>query len=89
MAECPICLEEDAAFVSMTCKHEVCEVCLRKIMENSKECPLCRMDLRPPVQHVLQIQQAPPERVSCECLVIFFFMTAFVSLVFYGMAMHY
>ena len=46
MAECPVCLEEGVVFVSMACRHELCELCFEKIMKRSKECPLCRMDLR-------------------------------------------
>ncbi len=84
MVECPICLEEDAPFVSMPCKHEVCEVCLRKIMENSKECPMCRANLRQPEQI-----QVPRGSASCEKVGMVCFMLAFISLVIYGMAVHH
>ena len=90
MVECPVCLDEDSIFVSMKCKHEVCEVCLQKIMVNSKECPMCRMDLRQPEQP----EQPEPrhesqlERVSCDKIIGACFMLSLISLILYGMTLH-
>lgn len=83
MAECPVCLEEGVVFVSMACRHELCELCFEKIMKRSKECPLCRMDLRVKVcevrneREVCEVRQERNERevreerqpnTSCSCV---------------------
>jgi hypothetical protein len=90
MTECPVCLEEDLIFVSMKCKHEVCEVCLQKIMVNSKECPMCRMDLRPEARLELQPEPQPESQsVSCDKLTGACFMLTLISLILYGMTLRH
>jgi hypothetical protein len=59
MAECPICMEEDVKFVAMECGHELCDACLKKIMDVSKECPMCRLPLT----------EAPKESAFCQKIV--------------------
>ena len=47
--ECPVCLEEGKHMMELTCKHQLCEECLRSCIrcsvsdrKSTFECPLCR-----------------------------------------------
>lgn len=79
MAECPVCLEEGVVFVSMACRHELCELCFEKIMKRSKECPLCRMDLSKveilrddrevrEVRDDREVREVRQHNTSCSCV---------------------
>jgi hypothetical protein len=60
-------MEDGAVFVSMVCQHEVCDLCLKKIMTGSKQCPFCRIDLS---------QEELQENVSCGR---FYFVLSLIS----------
>jgi hypothetical protein len=47
--ECPVCLEDGKRMMELTCKHQLCEECLRSCIrcsisdrKSTFECPLCR-----------------------------------------------
>jgi hypothetical protein len=42
MEKCPICYKVRVEFVALKCGHPVCYVCLRKCLNYSEHCPVCR-----------------------------------------------
>ena len=45
MTECPICLEEIQKKAVLSCKHEMCSVCIIKWLNEDHSCPICRAEV--------------------------------------------
>ena len=44
---CPICLSEMEKVTTTYCKHQFCSTCIKKSLEYSNTCPVCRSILVP------------------------------------------
>jgi hypothetical protein len=83
-------MEETVAFVSMDCRHELCDACLQKVMASSKECPMCRLKLSKQtaneINHVIEIHEVIQE-VECSKPAILCLLFLTVSFIMYGMSL--
>uniref|UniRef100_A0A336M5Y6 CSON010745 protein n=1 Tax=Culicoides sonorensis TaxID=179676 RepID=A0A336M5Y6_CULSO len=41
-SNCPICLIQFKTSIVTNCGHQFCNLCLKKCMKRSKDCPVCR-----------------------------------------------
>ena len=44
--ECPICLEDLEEFALSKCGHKYCDPCLKKLIDTSNKCGICRKQLK-------------------------------------------
>jgi len=44
IVSCPICLQDEADYIS-NCKHHFCGECIAKCLRDNSDCPLCRTTL--------------------------------------------
>lgn len=44
--ECPICYEIKPLWNNLTCSHRLCDECGWRILNESKKCPLCRVEVK-------------------------------------------
>lgn len=45
MSECPICLDQIQKKAVLSCKHEMCSVCIIKWLNEDHSCPICRAEV--------------------------------------------
>ena len=43
--ECCICMDKQSTIIT-DCKHQFCKLCIKKTLDNSNNCPLCRQDIK-------------------------------------------